>query len=214
MLKWMFAVALGAAVAAPAMAQDVKTKLADRPMKKVKDYDQEPIKEGIKATGQSGLCTASFVVAHTGKAKNINVDCPSPDFVPYVVRAVESAEWEAEVVGGYFFDNPLKQQFKFGTNVVADPRGEKGPSLVNGIQQRDIDKAMDTVKAAGSCDMKYTVGVDGVPKDIVPGCTPAAYDLLMIEAVKKMKFQPGQKGGQPTEWPGLTSSLKLTKPDN
>ena len=37
---------------------------------------------------------------------------------------------------------------------------------------------------------------------------------LMIEAVKKMKFQPGLKGGQPTDWPGLTSSLKLTKPDN
>ena len=73
---------------------------------------------------------------------------------------------------------------------------------------------MEAVKEEGTCSLKYTVGADGVPKDIVPGCAPAAYDPLIVEAVKKMKFQPGQKGGQPTEWPGLTSSLKLTKPNN
>lgn len=214
MVRWICAVALGLAVAAPAMAQDVKTKLPDRPMKKVKDFDQEPIREGIKATGQSGLCTASFIVTHTGKAKDINVDCPSPDFVPYVVKAVESAEWEAEVVGGYFFDNPVKQQFKFGSTAAVDPRGEKSPTLISGIQQRDIDRAMEAVREEGKCNVQYTVGADGVPKDITPGCTPAAYDPPMIEAIKKMKFQPGQKDGQPTDWPGLSSTLSLTKPNN
>jgi hypothetical protein len=209
MLKWMCALALGLAVAAPALAQDVKTTLPDRPMKKVKEFDQAPIKEGITATGQSGICTASFIVAHTGKAKNINVDCPSPDFVPFVVKAVESAEWEAEVVGGYFFENPVKQQFKFGTVVGTDPRGEKGPTLITGMAQREINKAIETIKESGSCTIKYTVGADGSPKDMAVACTPSSYDAPVLEIAKKMKFQPGLKAGQPTDWPGLSSTLAL-----
>ncbi len=78
------------------------------------------------------------------------------------------------------------------------------------MQQRDIDKAMETVKEVGTCTLKYTVGADGAPKDLVTECQPPAYDPLLLEAAKKMKFQPGQKDGQPTDWPGLTSTLKLT----
>ena len=27
-----------------------------------------------------------------------------------------------------------------------------------------------------------------------------------------MKYEPGQKGGQPTEWPGMSMPMNLTKP--
>jgi hypothetical protein len=210
MLKWICAVALVLGAASPALAQK---KPADRPLKMIKPLDQAPIKEGLTAFKKGGECTVNYIVATTGKAKNITADCSVPEMAPYAVRAVESGEWEAEIVGGDLFDSyPQRQVFKFGTNVIADPRGEKGPTLVRGIAQRDIDKAMDVVKKPGTCNLKFTVGIDGLPKDIVPACDPPQYDTHVIEAVKKMKFEPGQKGGQPTEWPGVSSPLAISKP--
>src|SRR5262249_12565752 len=132
-------------IATPAYAQNTKTNLPDRPMKQIKNFDLEPIKEGIKATGQSGICNATYVVGEDGHAKNIVVDCPSPDFIPYVVRAVEGAEWEAEVVGGYFFaSKPRKQPFQFGTVTTAtvDPRGEKPPVMLKGVVEADLQKVI------------------------------------------------------------------------
>ena len=201
------ALALAAFAATPAFAQNTKTTLADRPMKQVKDFDPEPIKEGMKTTGQSGLCTATFVVGENGKAKNITADCPSPDFIPYVVRAVEGAEWEAEVVGGYFFSSrPRKQQFKFGTVVTAaaDPRGEKPPSMIRSVQEQDLDRVLARFKQDDKCDLKFTVGADGVPKDIQPNCTVEAANPPLIEAVAKMKYTPAEKGGVATDWPGIS----------
>lgn len=210
MLKWFCAAALAMSVVSPALAQ----KPADRPLKKIKELDQTPIKEGLTALKLGGECTVNYIVATTGKAKNITADCTVPEMAPYAVRAVESGEWEAEIVGGDLFDSyPQRQIFRFGTTVVADSRGEKGPTLVTGIAQRDIDKAIDVVKQEGACDVKFTVGADGVPKDIVPSCTPSMFDSHIIEAVKKMKFNPGLKGGQPTDWPGMNAPMKLTDKD-
>ena len=206
------ALALAAFVGAPAYAQNTKTTLADRPMKQIKDFDPEPIKEGMKTTGQSGLCTASFIVGENGKAKNIAVDCPSPDFIPYVVRAVEGAEWEAEVVGGYFFSSrPRKQMFKFGTVVAAavDPRGEKPPSMIKGVQEADLAKVIQRLKQEDRCDLKFTVGADGVPKDIQPNCTAEAANPPLLEAIAKMKFTPAEKGGVATDWPGMSMPVSI-----
>ncbi len=211
MLKWISAVALTMSVASPALAQ----KPADRPLKMIKQLDQAPIKEGLTAFKKGGECTVNYIVATTGKAKNITADCSVPEMAPYAVRAIESGEWEAEIVGGDLFDSyPQRQVFKFGTNVVADPRGEKGPTLITGIGQGDIGRAISAVKKEGACDIKFTVGADGVPKDIVPGCTPSEYDTYIVEAMKKMKFSPGLKGGQPTDWPGVSSPIKLAKQEN
>ena len=52
----------------------------------------------------------------------------------------------------------------------------------------------------------------GKPKDVEPNCDPAEYNPLIIEAVGKMSFTPGQKGGAPTDWPGISMPVKLTKP--
>ena len=34
-----------------------------------------------------------------------------------------------------------------------------------------------------------------------------------IATTKKMKFEPGQKDGKPTDWPGLNTPMNLTKPN-
>ncbi len=213
-MKWLLAIALASCAATPAFAQDVKTDLPDRPMKQIKEFDQAPILEGMKATGQSGICTATYVVGADGKAQNVTADCPSADFVPYVVRAVEGAEWEAEVVGGYFFKSrPRRQSFKFGTVTVAavDPRGEKPPVMMRAVKEADLMRVIAKLKPEDKCDLKFTVGADGVPKDIVPNCTIEAADPLVIEAVKNMKYTPAEKGGAPTDWPGISMPISIAK---
>lgn len=211
MLKWMCAAALAVAAAGPAFAQ--KTDLPDRPLKQTKPFDQTAIKEGLTTLKQGGQCTVQYIVGVNGRAKDITADCSVPEMAPYITRAVETGEWDAEITGGEFFDSfPVKQSFKFGTEQAVDPRGEKAPVLVSGLLQKDIERAIARVDKEGSCAMKFTVGVDGRAKDIAPNCEPAAFNDLIAEASKQMKFEPGQKGGQPTEWPGLSTTVKLIKP--
>jgi hypothetical protein len=68
------------------------------------------------------------------------------------------------------------------------------------------------VDQEGACEVRYTVGANGKPKDIVPNCTPPEYNELIAAAVAKMVFSPGQKGGAATDWPGVSMPIKLTKP--
>ena len=213
MLKWMCALGLAAGLASPAFAQ--KTDLPDRPAKQIKEFDQTAMKEGIATLKASGECTVQYIVGVNGKAKDITADCSVPDMAPYIVRSIETGEWTPEIFDHEFFDSfPVKQVFKFGTTSAAasDPRGEKSPVLVTGVLQKDIERAIAQVDKPGKCAAKYTVGADGKPKDIVPNCEPAAYNDKIIEAMKKMVFEPGQKDGKPTEWPGLSTPITLSKP--
>jgi hypothetical protein len=214
MLKLVFAVALGALAVSPAWAQ--KTNLPDRPQKQSKQFDTDAIKEGITTMKQSGECTVNFVVEWTGKAKDLAADCTVDGFALYAIRAVEGAEWEPEIIKGELLDSfPMRQTFRFGAiaaNTV-DPRGEKSPVLESGVQPGDISRAINKIDQEGVCEVKFTVGADGKPKDITPNCTPDAYNQLVIEAMAKMKFTPGQKGGAPTDWPGMSMPIKLTKPE-
>jgi hypothetical protein len=215
MLKWICAGALAVGLASPAFAQ--KTDLPDRPAKQIKDFDQTAMKEGIATLKASGECTVQYIVGVNGKAKDITTDCSMPEMGPYVTRSIETGEWEPEIFDHEFFDSfPVKQVFKFAAAPGApavDPRGEKSPVLVSGIEQKDIARAINQVDKPGTCNVKYTVGADGKPKDIVPNCDPVAYDEKIIEAMKKMKFEPGQKDGKPTDWPGLNTPMNLTKPN-
>lgn len=214
MIKWMCAVALAAAFAGPAFAQ--KTDLPDRPLKQIKPFDPEPIKQGIQTLQQGGECTAQFIVAANGKARDITADCSAPDMAPYVVQSIRSGEWEAEVIDGELLDSyPIKQSFKFGTasGPAVDPRGEKSPVLKTGVRQGEIKRAISQVNKAGTCNVKYTVGADGKPKDIVPNCDPAAYDEKIAEAVSHMEFEPGLKDGKPTDWPGLNTPMSFDAPN-
>ena len=215
MLKWICAVALLAAVpVGEAMAQP-QEKLKDRPLKRIKDFDTAPIKEGIAAIKQNGECTVTYIVGTDGKAKDVTADCTVPDYAPYAIKAIQSGEWEAEITGGELFDSyPIKQPFRFGsvTAAAVDPRGEKGPVLITNIEPKDVERAINRIDQEGKCDVKYTVGADGKPKDIVPACDFPALDPHISEAVSKMRYEPGLKGGKPTDWPGMSMPMNLTKP--
>lgn len=214
MMKWMLAVAFAAAFAAPAFAQ--KTDLPDRPLKRLKDFDQAPLKEGISALKASGECSMQYIVGVDGKAKDITADCSTPDMAPYAVRMIQTGEWESEITGGEFFDSfPIKQVFKYGSvpGQTVDPRGEKSPVMITGVLQKDIERAINQVDKPGKCDVKFTVGANGKPKDVVTNCDPAVYDEKIAEAMKTMEFEPGLKGGQPVDWPGMNMPVGLTKPN-
>ncbi|MDP3492745.1 MAG: hypothetical protein Q8R82_06490 [Hyphomonadaceae bacterium] len=211
MLKWICMAGLAAAMAGPAFAQ--KTDLPDRALKQTKPFDQASIKEGLTALKQGGECTVQYIVGVNGRAKDIATDCTVADMAPYIARAVETGEWDAEITGGEFFDSfPIKQVFKFGSQQAVDPRGEKSPVMVSGIPQKAIERAIAQVNQDGKCDVKFTVAADGKPKDITPNCQPSAYDPKVVEGMASMKFEPGLKGGAPTDWPGLSMPMTLTKP--
>ncbi len=211
MLKWICAVALAVTAASPALAQ----KPADRPAKQIKPFDQTAMKEGIGIVKQTGECTVTYVVSKEGKAKDIKADCTVPEMAPYIVRTVETAEWEPEIFDGEIFDTePIKQAFTFtAAKQAADPRGEKAPVLVKGVEPKDVERAISRTKKEGTCDVKFTVGANGSPKDIAPNCTEAALNPHITEAVSRMKYEPGLKGGQPTDWPGMSMPMNLSKPE-
>jgi hypothetical protein len=215
MLKWMCVAAAAMAMAAPAFAQDLETDLPDRPAKQTTPFDTAAMKEGNSLLKANGVCNAQYIISALGKAKNITVDCTHPEMAPYVVRTIETGVWDAEVFDGYFFDTeaPTRQQFAYGTGAPAvDPRGEKSPVMKTAIEARLLNNAMQKIDKDGACDVKFTVGADGAPKDIQPNCTPDAFNDPISKAIAEMEFTPAQKGGQPTDWPGMSMPLKLTRP--
>jgi hypothetical protein len=211
MLKWMCAVAAAMALAAPAFAQ--KTDLPDRPAKQLTQFNVAAMQEGNAALKANGSCTAQYIVSVEGKAKDVTVDCMHAEMAPYVARTIETGTWEPEIFDGEFFDSfPMRQVFNYGTGASGvDPRGEKSPVMETGIEPRDIQDAMADIGKEGVCEVKYTVGADGKPKDIQPNCTPEDFNKPITAAIGNMEFKPGEKGGQPTDWPGLSMPLKLGK---
>lgn len=212
MLKWMCVAAAAMALAAPAFAQ--KTSLPDREAKQVGAFDVSAMKEGNTALKLNGTCSAQYIVSAEGKAKDITVDCTHPDMAPYIVRTIETGTWDPEVFDHEFFDSyPFRQVFNYGTGAAGpDPRGEKSPALQQGLEPKDIQRAVLQVNEDGACQIKYTVGADGKPKDIQPNCTPEVYNAPITAAVSKMEFKPGLKDGAPTEWPGMSMPLTFAKP--
>lgn len=212
MLKWMCVAAASLALAAPALAQ--KTDLPDRPAKQTTAFDITAMKEGNSLLKANGACSAQYIVGADGRAKDITVDCTHADMTPYVVRTIETGVWDAEVLEGEFLDSfPMRQAFNYGTGPAGpDPRGEKPPVLVDGLRERDITNAIAKIDQEGVCDVKYTVGANGKPKDVQPNCAPPEYNELILAAMAKVTFTPAQKDGAPADWPGLSMPIKLTKP--
>lgn len=211
MLKWICAAAFAAAMAGPAFAQ--KTDIPDRPLKQTTAFNDAPLKEGLAAIKQGGECTVVYIVGADGKAKDIKPECTPAEMAPYAVRLVETGAWQSEITGGEFFDSyPQKQVFKFGTvtNAAAvDPRGEKAPVILKEMKPEDIAAAVSRVRSGARCSVTLTVGADGKPKDIAPNCTPSDINSRINEAVKKMTFQPGLKGGQPVDWPNFQMPMNF-----
>ncbi len=215
MKAWICAAVMSLGLAAPAFAQ--KTDLPDRPAKQTTPFDVSSIMEGNNIVKPpASTCRATYVVSIEGKAKDISVDCPHPEMAPYVVRAIETGVWEPEIFDGYFFDtDPIRQEFGYGIGPAGpDPRGEKAPVQIDGVLERDINNAIKKVDKDGVCNVKFTVGANGKPKDVQPDCNPADYDPLIVEAVSKMSFTPAQKDGVNTDWPGISMPIKLITPRN
>ncbi|HVY90268.1 MAG TPA: hypothetical protein VG942_15460 [Hyphomonadaceae bacterium] len=213
MLKWICAAALAAGFASPAMAQ----KPGDHPAKLTKPFDQSSIQQGLAALKQGGQCTMTYVISDKGRAKDIKADCTVPDMAPYVTKTVETAEWDPEVFDGQVFDSrPQRQIFKFGSQPAAgapDPRGEKAPVVVKGLDANEVERAIGRVALDGAkverCDPTFTVGADGKTKDIVANCKPQKLDPLITDAIRKMEYTPGQKDGKPVDWPNMTQPMNL-----
>ena len=77
----------------------------------------------------------------------------------------------------------------------------------------DVSRAINRVDEEGVCDVVFTVGVNGKPKDIEPNCTPSAYDRYVSDIIEDMEYEPGMREGAAVEWTGMTMPLKMTKPD-
>jgi hypothetical protein len=212
MLKWMCVAAAAMALTAPAFAQ--KTDLPDRPAKQITPFDVSAMNEGQRTLKVNGACTARYVIAIAGKAKDITVDCTHPEMVPFVIKTIETGVWEPEIFDHEFFDSdPIRQAFNYGSGAAVDPRGQTAPTVEKDIEPRDVQAVITKVRAEGTCQVKFTVGADGKPKDIVPNCTPEAYNTGITEAVGKMTYKPGLKDGKPTDWPNMVKPIKLGAPE-
>ena len=85
-----------------------------------------------------------------------------------------------------------------------DPRGEKAPLLTKAIDDSELRRLLENThgKIEG-CSATFTVAADGRPKDIVTNCEPPTLDPGVAAAIGKMQYTPAEKGGKPTEWPGM-----------
>jgi hypothetical protein len=204
-------VGLAGVLAGPAMAQKPGDKLA----KLVSGPDRDIVKEAVETVHAPGECTVLYVVGKDGKTKDIKPDCDNEAYNPYVVRAIESMTYEPEIFDGEIFESePIRQAFKFGVEAApeaAKPPGDTPPVPIKTIEPRDVKRALDRVNEDGTCELSYTVTAAGKTADIVPNCTPSAYDPYILDAAKKLTFKPGQNAGQAIDWPNVQLPLNLSK---
>lgn len=217
MRVWICAGILAAvASTSPVLAQQAGD-LKDRPAKMLTGPSVDVIRAGIGTVGLDGECVVEFTVGLDGKPKDMKPTCTPEAYAPVALEAMAAVEYQTEIFAGEYFETEgVKQAFKFtaGQTVAAvDPRGEKAPVLVKDFVPADIRRAIDRVKKSGSCDLKYTIGANGQPKNIQPNCTPSDFNSHIEDAVEKLRYEPGQKGGKAVDWPNFTQPLNLTNQD-
>jgi hypothetical protein len=204
-------IALAGVLAGPAIAQ----KPGDKLPVLVTGPDAGVIREAIDTVKAPGECTVEFVVGKDGKPKEMKPKCDNEAYLPFVERAMAKVLYQPEIFDGEIMDSePKRQPFKFNVSAApaaASQPGDKAPVVIKDIDSGDLQRAMENVDAPGSCNLTLTVGADGKAKDIMPNCTPDKYNRSITSAVKKMKFEPGQKGGNPIDWPNYKMPLSLGK---
>jgi hypothetical protein len=201
---------LGLAAIAPGHAQ----KPADRAPKMVTGPDVAVIKAAAETLRQPGECMVEFTVGVDGKPKDMKPNCTPEAYNEYAVKAMATVEYLPEIFAGEVFETEgFKQPFKFGVTAttVAKAPGDTPPVKTKDIDARAVQRAMQAVDKAGSCNAEFTVAADGSVKDIVPGCTPADYDKPISEALAKMKYKPGENAGKAIDWPKMQMPLNLSK---
>ncbi len=212
MMKQICAAALMAAMISPAIAQE-KEKVEYRNPKPLTQPDMAILQEAVDTVGTEAECEAEYVISTEAKPISIVPNCSDDAYDPYVVRALESMEYQSEIYGFELFDSePLKMPFVFKGTGPAAASGV-APKVSPNLNPRDIERANNRVDEAGSCNVVFTVGLNGEPKDIEPNCEPTKFDSHIEEAIGRMRFEPGQKDGVEVEWPGMQIPLTLTKPE-
>lgn len=72
-----------------------------------------------------------------------------------------------------------------------------------------IKEAVNTIKLGGECMTVFTVGLDGKPKDIKPGCDPAAYDEWVVKAMASVTYTVELFLGEQFETEGMKQPFKF-----
>lgn len=195
-------------MAAPALAQE---KGEYRDATRTKGPDMSIVQSAVNELAGGAECNAVFTVGTDGKPKDVEPNCSDPRYDPYIVRAVESMEYLPEIFDGELFDTEgVKQPFVFGVQ-TGSPDGQK-PTATKPVNGGDITRAINRVDEEGTCEVEFTVGTDGKPKDIEPNCDPSKYDSYIADIIADTEYEPGMRDGQAVDWP-MSMPLKLSKPD-
>lgn len=208
MLKLVCSVAAIAVLAAPAMAQEEGEY---RNATRTKGPDMSIVQAAVDELAGGAECNAVFTVGEDGKPRDVEPNCSDARYDPYIVRAVESMEYLPEIFDGEIFATEgVKQPFVFGVQTAANSSDGQPPTVIEGINGGDITRAMNRVDEEGMCEVKFTVGTDGKPKDIEPNCEPSRYDSYILEIVEEIEYEPGMRDGQAVDWP-MSMPLKLSQ---
>ena len=210
MLKLICAAGLAAVMALPAFAQ--ASKKEDRAPKQLTAPDAAVVKEAVETVKEPGDCMVTYTVGKDGKPKDLKADCTPAAYSPFALKAMATVTWSPEMVSGEIFETEDRRQpFKFGI-AAAPANADKPPTATVPLDGAEINRALIKTNAEGSCNMSYTIGVDGKARNIVPNCTPPKFNSYMKEAVEHMRFTPGERGGKQVDWDVSNQVVNLKKP--
>jgi hypothetical protein len=171
----------------------------------------DAIKEGMAVVHEAGECKVTYVISKQAKLKNPKADCTIPEMAPFALKAMEAMTFQANTFDGSSFDSDeMVQPFKWTASGGAPTgAGPTSPVLTTEPDKRAVGQAIERVKTPGKCDVKFTVGADGKPKDIQPNCFPKQYDSLITKIVEKMVYTPGMANGKPVDTPNVQYPINL-----
>lgn len=177
------------------------------PPKQLTGPNIEAVKEGLQTIHEAGTCTVTFIVSKKAEIKNKKADCSIPEMAPFVLKAMETVTYSPLTFQGDTFDSePIKLPFSWP---ATQSQSGAAPVVIKPMDPRVGRNARDRVKKDGDCKAVFTIGSDGVPKDIQMTCTPKDYERLMIPAVAEMRYKPAERGGKPIDLPNQEVTLKL-----
>lgn len=208
MLKLVCGAAAIALLAAPALAQEEGEY---RNATRTKGPDMTIVQDAVDELAGGAECNAVFTVGEDGKPRDVEPNCSDARYDPYIVRAVESMEYLPEIFDGEIFATEgVKQPFVFGVQTAAASSSGQRPTAIKGVNGGDISRVINRVDEEGVCEVEFTVGADGKPKDIEPNCDPSRYDSYILEIIEATEYEPGMRGGEAVDWP-MSMPLKLSK---
>lgn len=214
MIRRLAGAAVLGAMALAFSGQALAQKPEEIPAKMLTGPDVEAIKEGMKTIHAAGSCKVTYVVSKVGKVKDAKADCTIPEMAPFALKAMETMTYTPDMFDGSAFESDEKVQpfnWPASNGAGGSPAAATGSQPVNTkpMDSKAINRAIIKVGKPGKCDLTFTVGVNGKPKDIKPNCDPAAYNDPISKAAAEMTYTPGMKDGKPVDTPDVKYPLNL-----